>query len=369
MNLLIYVPQMAAYGGMEQHVCLLAVLLAQKGHVVAMMTTSNSLNEASRAKLQAAGIQLRELSVARGNATKAGKLVWLLLNALLLRGKSWDVIYTNGQSGLARLVWLAGGSKTRIVHHHHTAGDSAEQRTWHPAFRRTLAASPELVACSDSTKRHLNATLNRVDTLFLSYLTPEMLPSIAVKEKSYSPESVLHFGFTGRLVSTKGIDTICNLSREPALGSVRWHIHGSGEGYPESFFEAFPNVSYHGPYNGPGECGDILQGLDALALFSRHNEGMPLSLIEGMAAGLPWIATDQGGTRELAVAAENCEVLPAQATFEEVTMRLLDLVGRIRHKQTSRVAQRRAYDDRFAPQIVAEHWLDFLIRPARSITV
>ena len=63
-----------------------------------------------------------------------------------------------------------------------------------------------------------------------------------------------------------------------------------------------------------------LLALDALVLFSTHNEGMPLSLIEGMAAGLPWIATDRGGTRELAGSPDDCLVvavptvdLPAQA--------------------------------------------------------
>ncbi len=360
MTILIYAPQMAAYGGMERHVCLLAMLLARTGHEVAMMTTSNSLNQAARAELQTAGVNLRELSVARGKATKAGKLVWLLVNALCLRTKSWDVIYTNGQSGLARLVWLAGQRRTRIVHHHHTAADVAEQRTWHPAFRRTLATSPELVACSESTMRNLDATLDRRDTVFLPYLTPEIVPSVAVTNGSYNYDSQLQFGFIGRLVPTKGIDTICALSRESAFAGVRWHIHGSGEDYPAAFFDSFPNVEFYGPYNGPAECGEILQRLDALALFSRHNEGMPLSLIEGMAAGLPWIATDQGGTRELAVVGKNCEIVPALATFDEIKTHLLAFVCRIRAGETSRVAQRHAYDEKFAPQIVGDHWLAYL---------
>ena len=360
MTILIYAPQMAAYGGMERHVCLLAMLLARKGHEVTMMTTSNSLNQAARTELQTAGVSLREMSVARGEATKAGKLVWLLINALRLRARSWDVIYTNGQSGLARLVWLAGQRQTRIVHHHHTAADVAEQRTWHPAFRRTLAVSPKLVACSDSTRRNLDTTLERQDTVFLPYLTPEIVPSLAVINRSYASDSLLDIGFIGRLVPTKGIDTICALSRESAFAGVRWHIHGSGEDYPAAFFESFPNVEFHGPYNGPADCGEILQRLDALALFSRHNEGMPLSLIEGMAAGLPWIATDQGGTRELAIAMNNCEIVPALATFDEIKTHLLAFVCRIRGGETSRVAQRHAYDENFAPQTVGDHWLEYL---------
>src|ERR1051325_9800761 len=97
MTFLFYVPQMAAYGGMEQHVCLLAMLLVQRHHSVTMLTTSNSLNPAARIKLQSAGIELLELPMPRGKASKGRKLAWLLLNVLRLRARRSDVIYSNGQ--------------------------------------------------------------------------------------------------------------------------------------------------------------------------------------------------------------------------------------------------------------------------------
>jgi glycosyltransferase involved in cell wall biosynthesis len=359
MNFLFYVPQMASYGGMERHVCLLALLLARNGHRITLLTTSNSLNAGVRSELVAAGIEMRELPVARGEASKAKKLGWLLWNALKLRFRTWDWIYTNGQSGLARFVWLAAGPRTRVVHHHHTAGDPAEQKTWHPAFRRTLETAAQVVACSRSTKAHIESALGRHHVHFLPYLTPEMLPTTAVVERVAQPETPLHFGFVGRLVPTKGIDTLCALSQAPALAGVQWQIHGAGEDYPAALFDAYPNVHYHGPFQGPEECAAILQRLDALALFSRHNEGMPLSLIEAMAAGLPWIATDQGGTREMAVVAENCEVVSATAALDDLLSRTLALAERIRAGKTSRTAQRRVYDAYFTPGIVARHWLTF----------
>ena len=366
MTFLFYVPQMASYGGMERHVCLLALLFAREGHRVTLLTTSNSLNGGTRQELLAAGIELREMPTARGSASKARKLIWLLFNALLLRFRRWDLIYTNGQSGLARLVWLAAKKRCRIVHHHHTAGDRDEQSTWHPAFQKTLAIAPELVACSRSTKAHLETVLQRSDIEYLPYLTSVLFSADAVADRSFGPDALLRFGFVGRLVSTKGIDTICALSREPALDSIRWHIHGSGDDYPASFFEPYVNIQYHGPFQKPAECANIFQRLDALALFSRHNEGMPLSLMEAMAAGLPWIATDQGGTSEMAIASENCEIVPSQAVFDEVVTRSVRFVARMRSGGTSRITQRRAYDNYFAPKIVAEHWLDFMCQVRRA---
>ena len=366
MTFLFYVPQMASYGGMENHVCLLATLLARRRHSVLMLTTSNSLNQSARAELQSTGVELRELPLARGEASKAKKLAWLLSNAMRLRGKSWDVIYSNGQSALARIAWLARNGRKRIAHHHHTAGDPGEQKTWHPAFRRALASAPELVACSRSTKAHLESTLGRADIVFLPYLTPEIMPACAVRERTSAADGMLHFGFVGRLVSTKGIETICELSQHPELAAVRWHIHGSGDDYPASYFTSYQNIECHGAYSGASESARFLPQLDAIALFSNHNEGMPLSLIEAMAAGLPWVASDRGGTRELAVVPKNCEVIPTDATFDEIKARTLTLIARIRAGQTSRVEQRLAYDENFAFPAASRQWLDFLQMPTAA---
>ena len=62
MNILIYVPQMAAFGGMERHVCDLARVLASRDHHVKLITTSNSLSDELRSSLVERGITLRELA-------------------------------------------------------------------------------------------------------------------------------------------------------------------------------------------------------------------------------------------------------------------------------------------------------------------
>src|SRR5688500_8856984 len=143
MNILIYVPQMAAFGGMERHVCDLARVLASREHHVKLITTSNSLSPDLRGALLESGIILRELARSRGSAGKLLKGVWLMREALRSDSTRWDLIYTNGQSALARVAWFAGGPQTRIVHHHHTAADEHEQTTWSGSFRRVLKKAPE----------------------------------------------------------------------------------------------------------------------------------------------------------------------------------------------------------------------------------
>jgi glycosyltransferase involved in cell wall biosynthesis len=347
MNLLFYAPSMAAYGGIERHVCGLAAAAAAQGHSVRLLTTGDSLGPDLRRELAHPLITFRELQRPRGAAGPLRKILWLLNELRLARATPWDVLYTNGQSGLARLVWSAARPDTRIVHHHHTAADPAEQLTWSALYRRVLRRAPHLVGCSRATCNALDAATNRADAVFLPYLAA--CPVSAGQIIPRPPARPLRFGFCGRLIPEKGIATLLALSREDDLADIQWHIHGAGPAYPESHFTDNPRLVYHGAYHGAAEHARALLSLDALTLFSTHNEGMPLSLIEGMSAGLPWIATDRGGTRELATSPQDCVVIPADASRFELLAKVRALADRIHSGVTSRPRQRTHYDTRFAP--------------------
>ena len=43
------------------------------------------------------------------------------------------------------------------------------------------------------------------------------------------------------------------------------------------------------------------EGIDVLAVPSIHSEGLPTTILEGMAMGLPVVATDVGGANEAIV--------------------------------------------------------------------
>lgn len=357
MNCLVYAPQMAAYGGMERHLCLLAEAMADAGHTVALLTTSNSLAPAWRERLGRRGVALHEMPAARGTAGGVAKAWWLLGRSLRLR-RRWDVVYTNGQGALARLVWLADAGAARRIHHHHTAADRAEQRTWSAGFRRVLAQAHELVGCSRHTAARLDEATRRTGARFLPYLTESAFPFDPTAVTT--PRDPLRFGFLGRLVPTKGIGTILRLAADPACTGIEWHIHGAGPDYPPARFAGCARVAYHGGYSSPEEQARILASLDAVALFSRHNEGMPLSLIEAMAAGLPWVASARGGTPELAESAGDCELVAVPDRYEECRAAVLRLAASIRSGRTSRTAQRAVWERRFAPAAVRAVWLAYL---------
>lgn len=362
MNLLFYAPQMAAFGGIERHVCGIARAAAAQGDHVRLLTTSDSLGPELRRLLDSPRIDFRELPGARGTAGTLRKTAWLGGQVLRAATRPWDLIYTNGQSALARLVWAAARPATRVVHHHHNAADAAEQSTWSERFRRVLATAPELVACSRATKNALDAAVSRTDTRFLPYLAGHPVPADEVRERP--PQAPLRFGFCGRLIPEKGIDTIIALAEHPALADIEWHLHGAGPAYPAERFTARPRLVYHGAFASGAEHAAALLGLDSLVLFSTHNEGMPLSLIEGMSAGLPWIATDRGGTRELADSVNETLLAPPDATLAQFAGAVRTLADRILARGTSRRLQRAVYDHRFAPAVVTAQWLGFFRQAA-----
>lgn len=358
MNLLFYAPQMAPYGGMERHICSLAAAAAQRGHVVRFLTTSNSLGAELRRELDVPGLKLRELAVPRTHAPGWRKLVWVIQETLKARAYRWDLIYTNGQSGLARYVWMAQDrGRTRIVHHHHTAADADEQTTWGRGFRRVLNTSPELVGCSEATRHAMNAATGRQDAIFLPYLTRCPVASDRVQDRPASRP--VRFGFLGRLIPEKGVDVVLKLAEAPGLEHVEWHIHGAGEAYPPERFQKLSRLRYHGAYTSAAQHASILQGLDAVVLFSQHNEGMPLSLIESMSAGLPWLASDRGGVKEIAAVAKHAWLVPVDATHERVVDLTREASNALLEGRCSRVAQRKAYDQVFAPETVTKRWLDY----------
>jgi len=360
---------MDLYGGIERHLCLLASLCASRNWRVQLMTTSNSLNSPAREELRREGVSFLEYPAARGKASKAAKAFWLLRNALRLRSTKWDVIYTNGQSGLAPLVWLAASSGTRIIHHYHTSGDAEERAGWHWSFRKAMALAPEIVACSEFTQNEIEKCLGRKRVIHLTYLTPPLLAAPEIADKCHTPNGELHLGYIGRIISGKGIDILCRLSDELSGHHLCWHIYGQGSEYPPEFFSRYPSVTYHGPYKDMAHYALVLRGLDAVVLYSRHSEGMPISLIEAMSAGLPWIATDRGGTSELAVSKSDSFIVPREADFAEVKRLTLELISRIRCNTTSRFAQRRVYDEKLSPDRVGTAWINYLSlakRPSRT---
>jgi glycosyltransferase involved in cell wall biosynthesis len=99
----------------------------------------------------------------------------------------------------------------------------------------------------------------------------------------------------------------------------------------------------------------ILHATDILVSPSLR-EGMQVSLLEGMAAGLPVVATAIGGAPDAVVdGVTGLLVPPAQPAA--LARAVIDLLGNRERMRDMGAAGRRRVEDRFDTRVVADHFL------------
>ena len=113
-------------------------------------------------------------------------------------------------------------------------------------------------------------------------------------------------GFVGRLTEIKNLPLLIRAARRSlgdASGGPKMRFVVIGDGNVRSAVERLiRDEGVEGAFQLLGnrpDVADLLPGLDIIALTSR-NEGTPLSLIEAMAAGVPFVSTAVGGVVDLA---------------------------------------------------------------------
>jgi glycosyltransferase involved in cell wall biosynthesis len=115
-------------------------------------------------------------------------------------------------------------------------------------------------------------------------------------------DDVFLVAWAGRMVPVKDVQLLASVVRMAAGSQSRicFLIVGDGTDKPalESTTQGCTNIRLLGWRE---DMAPIWSAAD-MALLTSRNEGTPTALIEGMAAGLPFVTTDVGGVRDLAVA-------------------------------------------------------------------
>lgn len=140
---------------------------------------------------------------------------------------------------------------------------------------------------------------------------------VVLKAKDLRVEDKVTFCFIGRIVKDKGINELVwafsQLNKE--YSNTRLILIGVLEDKldpikPEIYSEIMNNksINYVGPQN------DVRPWLAAsdIYVFPSYREGMPNSLLEAGAMGLPSIVTNINGNNEIIVDGENGEIIPAR---------------------------------------------------------
>jgi glycosyltransferase involved in cell wall biosynthesis len=181
----------------------------------------------------------------------------------------------------------------------------------------------------------LPPTRIRVKPHFIDDPGPRERPPSASREVLY----------VGRLSPEKGVDTLVDAFSRLDGCDLRLVVVGSGPQRAALERRAGPNVHFTGRLP-PERARERMRGARALAFPSRWYETFGMSVLEAMAAGIPVLASDLGGTPEILGRRAGWLVAPGDATSWAAALRRLadsivvDAAGQ---------AARQRWDDRFNP--------------------
>jgi glycosyltransferase involved in cell wall biosynthesis len=113
----------------------------------------------------------------------------------------------------------------------------------------------------------------------------------------------LDVGYIGSISRHKGVHVLLDALRHVDGADVHVHLHGrrdSQPGFSEALIDGITDrrVTFHGPF-APAELGQVLSGLDVLAVPSLWYENTPFAVLEALHVGLPVVASDLGGIAEV----------------------------------------------------------------------
>ncbi len=120
--------------------------------------------------------------------------------------------------------------------------------------------------------------------------------AVPIPERAAEPVSGEYVAFAGRFSQEKGVDVLLATARE--LPGVPFRLAGTGPMEAGLRERASPNVAFSGFLRGK-DLANFYQNARLLVLPSISHETFPLSAAEGMAFGLPIVASRSGGLPEL----------------------------------------------------------------------
>lgn len=233
--------------------------------------------------------------------------------------------------------------------------------------RELLTEVDGVIAMSELIAKNVRPLTGGRPVRALPYLisagpTPQPAPRPPVGQRE------LRVAFLGRLSPQKRpgwlVENWSTIAAAP-VAPARLDIHGpdTGDGGLETLRGQVraaglsASVAVHGPYSN-GDLPRILAATDLVVLPSVW-EGLPLVLTEAMAQGVPFVATDVGGTAELT--GPDVEVVGTDvASFAAGVARL---AGRLRAGRVDAVGLWERAERRYGHAAVAAGWVKALLHP------
>jgi len=280
----------------------------------------------------------------------------------LLAAQNIDLLHTHGTDADLIGALAAQCTRTRHVCHLHI-NRPGRRESWKAAVRRRLLSHltrrnrASFIACSEAvrrqTGRYYHLPLDRVLTVRNGI---DLAPFAAAQQRpDPPPEGRAVFGTAARLVPMKGLDHLLHAVAALRRQGLCFELRIAGTGGLQDYLARLArtlHVHQHVHFLGHvTEMPAFYRGLDVFVLPSL-DEGLPLVVLEAMAAARAVVATHVGGTSEaLRHSIDGLVVPPADLNALGEAMALLARDPAMRRRMA--LSGRQRVQDDFSIQRVA----------------
>jgi glycosyltransferase involved in cell wall biosynthesis len=352
-------------GGISNHVFELALLLRRNGADTVVASLSRDLFDARGDMLRDAGIDLvsTDLPYYGGSYTvRHLRALWSWPKRLGLR--SFDVVCGFGSGGFFSL--FRGFARRNGFLICNDCSAARRTRVLDP-HSLTLHAVDGIICLAPSVavalRRFYHTT---VPIRVLPHFTCVGLDLTQVAEcRTLREPRELGVAFFGRLDNGKGAEMLLDIWRDLDIGPARLTFYGEGP-LRETLqrrvkSEGFvPGVVVYGGYDHKRDLSKLMAETDLVVLPSEA-EGLGLVLLEAMAHGVPFVATDVGGPADLAKGNPYVKAVPPTATA--VRAGIEELVAEIRAGRIPASSLQAIYRKHYSYEVLAPAWLKAMLEP------
>lgn len=313
-------------GGMEYG--LIKLVNALGPDIESVICSTTTANPAMKAMLSG-NVRVIELARRSGNDPR---LVWELFR--VFRRERPDIVHTHAWGTLVEGYVAARLARVPYVIHgeHGTLQTSPRQirmQRWvWQRVDRLLSVSSRLAERMATTMRlpveRIAVVRNGVDLARFG-----RTPRADARRAFHADDGTVIIGHAGRLVDVKDQAALVAAAGLLAARHLRFHVLIAGDGPNRTALQA--QIDAHGVRDYVtllGHRADVeplYAALDVYVLCSR-SEGMPNTILEAMASGVPVVSTRVGGADELVVDGETGRLVPA-AQPERLAEALAELIA------------------------------------------
>ena len=175
----------------------------------------------------------------------------------------------------------------------------------------------------------------------------------------------LRIAYLGRYDKGKGMHRLLDIWPQLSVEPARLDFYGQGT-ERESMAQTIrvrglgDNVQIHGGWTQASELSALFEKVDLMVMPS-DTEGLPVLLLEAMAHGVPFVASDVGGVRSLAE--ENQDVRVVSLENQALICAINEMATALRNGAIRSDRLQDYHRRRYSYEHVSEQWLEALLEP------